>query len=468
MRRWLPLLAVSLGAFMLLLDVTIVNVALPSIAASLDAGFSSLQWVIDAYALALAALLLSAGAAADRVGRRRTYLVGLTVFALASLACGAANDSAQLIAARAAQGIGAAAMFTAGTALLHTSYTGRDRGIAFGVWGAVSGAAAAAGPLVGGLLTQGLGWRSVFLVNLPIAAATLVLVARSIPESRDPRARVDLPGALTFTIAAAATVVALIEAGEQGWTGRRTLGLAALAAVALAAFVLVERRSPHPLLDLALLRSPAFALLLVTAAVMQGAAFGHLAYVSIWLQTLLGLDPVRAGLALLPMSLSAFVAAAVAGRRAHDVRPELPVGVGMLLIGAGALLLRLVGPASGALALAPGLVVIGVGVGIGTPVIVSAALAAVEPRRAGMASGAVNTVRQLGMAVGIAGLGTLFSARVTTRIAAGTPAEAATTAGLDLIFLVSGAAAVLCGVTVLAVVHGRRGEPAPAPALTRR
>ncbi|MEV6630444.1 DHA2 family efflux MFS transporter permease subunit [Actinoplanes sp. NPDC051470] len=486
MRKWSPLVAVSLGTFMLLVDVTIVNVALPSMALALDTSFTALQWVIDGYSLALAALLLVAGACADRYGRRAAYVGGVALFALASLACGLAPSPEALVAARLVQGIGAAAMFAATTALLQSSYTGRDRGTAFGVWGAVSGASAAAGPILGGLLTEGVNWRAIFLVNIPVAVVTVVLTWKVVPETRNPAGRVDWAGGAAFTVAAAALTYALIAGGEHGWSGPRTVSGLAIAAVALLGFVAVERKQAHPLLDLRLFRSASFTALMIAAVVLQGAAFGPLAYVSVWLQSLLGLGPVDAGLVVLPLCVASFVVSAAVGRLLHGISPRMPVGVGLLFIGAGALLMTLVGPGSGWGALVPGLAVAGVGVGLAMPVLVSATLAAVPHERAGMAGAAVNTFRQLGMALGIAVLGTLFSGRLEDSLHATVTDAHATAAGLsrgaaqsilahapqlneaahrafadglDLIFLGSGVAALLGGVLVLAVVRPAARNP---------
>lgn len=224
MRKWMPLLAVCLGTFMLLIDVTIVSVALPQMTDSLDASFSALQWVVDVYVLVLAALLMAIGSLSDLKGARRVYLAGLTIFALASLACGLAGSSGQLIAARGVQGLGAAAMFATNTALLAANYRGRDRGIAFGLWGAVNGAAAAAGPILGGLLTEHLNWRWIFLVNLPVAALALYVGAKYLAGSaiRTDR-RVDLPGTISFTLVSTLLIFALIRAGDDGWGATSTL-----------------------------------------------------------------------------------------------------------------------------------------------------------------------------------------------------------------------------------------------------
>ena len=495
--RWWPLVAISLGTFMLLVDVTIVNVALPSIATSLGSSFTDLQWVIDGYALALAALLLLAGGLADRFGRRRVYLVGLAVFSLGSLACGLAPGAGTLIAARVVQGAGGAAMFATTAALLATTYSGRDRGVAFGVWGAVNGLAAASGPLLGGLLTEGLGWPAIFLVNLPVAVAAVGLTLRVVTESASGSGRIDAAGASAFTVAVVGLVVGLIAGGDRGWTDPTTLASLGVAVVATGVFVAVERRVARPMLDLALFGRPSFSALMVGAALLSAAAFADLAYVSIWLQSVLGLGPIAAGLVVLPLSVAAFVVSAVAGRFLHGDDAHRPIAGGLALVGVGTLLMTLVDPTSGASALLLGVVVSGLGVGLATPVLVSAALAAVPPRLAGTASAAVNTFRQLGLALGIAVLGTLFAGRIgsvvvgaglpgsvtdaltggqASRVLAATPPAArpaldavfhtAFAAGLDRIFVVAGLAALVAA--VLVAVAGRPAsatvEPEPAAA----
>ncbi|MFE2285667.1 MFS transporter [Streptomyces sp. NPDC059443] len=487
MRKWLPLTAVCLGAFMLLVDVTIVTVALPDMATDMRTGFSGLQWVMDIYALALAALLLGAGSLADRIGRRRVYLGGLGLFAAASLACGLASGPAALIAFRAVQGIGGAAMFATTMALLSSAYQGRDRGVAFGVWGAVNGAAAAAGPIIGGLLTEQFGWRWIFFINLPVCALAVYVTLRAVTESRDPHAKgLDLPGMVTFTTGAAAVTYALIRVGENGWTSATTLGLFALSAAAFAAFVLVELRSSRPMLDLSLFRSPTFVAVMAAALLMSGAAFGYMMFISLWLQSAEGLGPVAAGMTVLPLSLAAFVVAAVTGKLMHGAPARLTIGGGLFLIGAGALLQGwMLDDGDGWTALAAGLAVTGVGVGMISPALAAAAMGAVPPARAGMAGGALNTARQLGMALGIAVLGAVFQSGLEDGLAgSGQPhgtaealagggaarllhtvpaarewVDAAFASGLRDTFWVSGAMGLAGVVIVLALVR----RPAAAP-----
>jgi EmrB/QacA subfamily drug resistance transporter len=413
MRKWLPLIAVCLGSFMLLVDVTIVNVALPDMAADLSTSFTSLQWVIDVYALALAALLLGFGSFADIVGRRRIYLGGLAGFAAASLVAGIAPNTAVLIIARGVQGVGGAAMFATTLALLNTAYQGRDRGTAFGVWGAVSAIAAAVGPIAGGLLTEHGSWRWIFFVNLPVSvvaiAMTIKVIVADRPATRHP---IDVPGIASFTVAAGAVTFALIRASADGWVSARTVGLLALGAAALLAFVLIEMRTAVPVLDLALFRSPRFVGVLVSALVINFAAFAYLAYTSLWLQSVRGLSPVEAGLVgSVPISAAAFVVSAVVGRFLHGGRPQWIVGGGLVLIGTGALLQARLTAGSSWTPLLAGLIVSGVGVGLAMPTLVSTAMGAVPLPRGGMAAGAVNTARQLGYAFGIAVLGSVLQAR---------------------------------------------------------
>ena len=313
MRKWWPLVAICAGACMLLVDVTIVTVALPDMARQLNTTFSDLQWVIDLYALVLGALVLTVGAVADRFGRRRLYLIGLVLFAAASLACGLAPNVGLLIAARGVQGMGAAAMFATTMALISNTYTGRDRGMAFGIWGAVNGAASAVGPIIGGLLTANFGWRWIFLVNLPVSVVAVALTLRVVTESSDPHPRrIDVPGMVSFTVAAAALTYALIRGdvgvGRDDRADRGRRGRAGG----------VRRdRAPTaaPMLDLRLLRNPTFTAMLLAGALLSAAAWAGMTYQSLWLQSVLGLSAIQAGLVVLPC----------AGRRVPRVRAGRPV-----------------------------------------------------------------------------------------------------------------------------------------------
>ncbi len=428
MRKWLPLLTVCLGTFMLLIDVTIVNVALPKMVSELHASFGSVQWVVDAYALMLAALVLGAGSIADLVGHRRAYIAGLALFAVSSFVCGVSPNSGVLIAARAVQGVGAAAMFATTFALLNSNYTGRDRGTAYGMWGAVAGASAAVGPIIGGFLTQGISWRWIFFVNLPVSVLAVALCVRSLKDVHEPRhSRIDVWGIAAFTCAAGAATYALIRANDEGWSNALTWVMLAASAVLVAVFVAVERRTPHAMLDLDLLRRRSFVGVLIAGVLLTFAAFAAFTYTSIWLQSVLGMSPIQAGLVGLPMSVMAFAVSAGIGRYLHGDNAGPIIGVGLLFIGAGGLLSALLthGTATWT-ALAPGFVLIGIGVGLATPTLGSAAMAAVPIQRGGMAAGAVNTARQLGFAFGIAALGSVFTARAQGVLSShGVPSAAA-------------------------------------------
>ncbi|HUN35513.1 MAG TPA: MFS transporter [Trebonia sp.] len=480
MRKWLPLVAICAGTFMLLVDLTIVNVALPDMARDLHASFSSLQWMIDLYALVLGALVLTVGSVADRAGRRRTYLAGLVLFAAASLTCGLAPGTGLLIAARGIQAVGAAAMFATTIALISTSYSGRDRGVAFGAWGAVNGAAAAAGPILGGLLTTDFGWRSIFLVNLPVCVVAVVLTRLVLTESRDPSARrVDLPGMTTFTVAAAALTYALIRGG---WTSGLTIGLVITAAGALCAFVLLEGRRRDPMLDLSLLRNPSFTAILVAGALMSAAAWAAMTYQSLWLQSVLGLSAIKAGLVLLPCALAAFVVSAGIGRFLHRISPRILVGTGLLVIAMGAGGQAVLRSSSSWAVELPGLVLVGIGAGLAMASLSATAMAAVPRSQAGMAGGALSTFRQLGYALGIAVLGEVFRGQVShvagpalagplTSGEAGVVmvrsaglaqlAHRAFADGLDVSFAVAAGIGLVAGIGVLVLV--RSGQPQEAP-----
>ncbi|WP_269858862.1 MFS transporter [Streptomyces sp. RPT161] len=490
MRKWAPLIAVCLGTFMLLLDVTIVTVALPDMAGALHASLASLQWVIDSYALALAALLLGVGSAADVLGRRRTYVAGTVLFAAASLACGLSSSAGMLVAMRGVQGVGGAAMFATTLSLLGAEYQGRDRGVAFGVWGAVSAAAAALGPVLGGLLTQNLDWRWIFYVNLPVSVAAVALTLRVVGESRGRAGqRVDVFGTLSWTVFAGTGVYAVVRADAVGWGSAATLGTLAVSAVALLVFLFAQLRAADPMLDPRLFRGASFSGVMAAAFAISAAAFGVLPYTSIWLQTVLGFSPLKGGLVLVPLAAASFVAAAVGGRLLHGVPARLTVGVGMLLIGAGALAQAVLGAGSDWPSLLPGLVVAGVGVGVATPALSQAALSSVPPHRAGMAGGAVNTFRQLGYALGVALFGTLAASRMThaltgeaadphgtaqalaggaarqllsARVAAPHALRAAYASGLDAAALAAGAVGIVAGVLVLLLVR-TPNAPVPGP-----
>ncbi|MGY1771981.1 MFS transporter [Blastococcus sp. SYSU D00813] len=418
--RWWTLAAVCTGVFMLLLDVTIVNVALPDIATELDASLSDLQWVIDAYALSLAALLLTAGSLADLFGRRRVFVIGLALFTAGSLACGLAQDILFLCLARAFQGIGGAAMFATALALLSNAFTGRERGTAFGAFGATTGVAVAIGPVLGGVLTSGINWRWIFFVNIPICVAAVAISLLEVRESQDPRAgRPDWLGFATFSLALGALVYGLIEAGQSSWGETRVVVCLLAAAVLLAVFVVSQVRQRQPMFDLGLLRKPTFTGGLIAAFAISASAFSLLTYLVIYLQNVLGYSAVGTGVRLLFLSAAAFVAAAIAGRLTASVPAKWLIGPGFVVLAGGLFLMTGIEPDSDWTHLVPGLVVTGVGIGLINTPLASTAVGVVAPERSGMASGVNSTFRQVGVATGIAALGSIFSHEVADAVRSG-------------------------------------------------
>ena len=417
--KWWTLVAVCLGTFMLLLDVTIVNVALPDIQKALQASFSDLQWVVDAYALTLAAFLLTAGSLADMYGRRLLYMVGLVVFTCASVLCGFAGSTLMLQLSRALQGVGGAIMFAVSLALLADAFRGKDRGVAFGVWGAVTGLAVAIGPLLGGILTSGLSWRWIFFVNVPIGIIAVVIAVMKVAESRSPQAsRPDWAGFALFTVALSSLIYGLIESNQRSFTNGLVLGCFAAAAVLLVAFVIVERRIAHPMFDLKLFMLPTFSGGAVAAFGLSASIFAMLLYLVLYLQDILGYSALGTGVRLMVISAGILATSTVAGRLTSRVPVRLLIGPGLIMVGAGLLLMRGLDAGSSWTHLIPGMIVGGLGVGLVNPPLASTAVGVVPPQRAGMASGINSTFRQVGIATGIALLGSLFSNKVKDEVLA--------------------------------------------------
>jgi EmrB/QacA subfamily drug resistance transporter len=417
--KWWTLAAVCLGTFMLLLDVTIVNVALPDIQSALHSSFSGLQWVVDAYALSLAALLLTAGSLADLFGRRRLYLVGLVIFTLGSLLCGVAASTLMLQLSRGVQGVGGAIMFAVSLALLADAFRGKDRGVAFGVWGAITGLAVAIGPLLGGVLTTGLSWRWIFFVNLPIGVVAVVISVLRVTESRAPVARrPDWVGFVLFTAALSALVYGLIESNQRSFGSSLVLGCLIGAGVLLAAFVVAEARMSQPMFDLSLFRKPTFSAGSFAAFALSASIFSLLLYLVLYVQDILGYSALGTGVRLLVISGGILATSTIAGRLSAHVPVRFLIGPGLLLVGVGLLLMRGLDAGSAWTHLIPGMIIAGAGVGMVNPPLASTAVGVVAPQQAGMASGINSTFRQVGIATGIALLGTLFSSQLRDYVAA--------------------------------------------------
>lgn len=426
-RKWWTLLTVSVATFMLLLDITVVNVALPSIRDDLGASFADLQWVVDAYALTLAALVLTAGSLADRLGRRRVFAVGLGIFSIASLLCALAPDPTFLNVARAFQGVGGAVMFAVSLALVAQEFpAGRERGMAMGVYGATIGASVAVGPLVGGALTDALGWESIFYINVPIGLAAIAISYLRIRESRDPNAtRIDWPGVATFSGALFLLVLALVRGNAEGWGSPLIVSLFAAAAALLVAFVVVEARAREPMLPLGLFRSRAFTGVQLAAFAISGSMFAIFLYLTLYLQSYLGHSPLEAGVRYLPITLLAFFVAPVAGALLSRVPARAMLSVGLGLTGLGLLLMSGIDAGSEWTTLLGGFLIGGAGIGLLNPVIADVAVSVVPKEQSGMAAGINDTFRQVGVAVGIAVWGAIFVGRGAAKVselAAGTPA----------------------------------------------
>jgi EmrB/QacA subfamily drug resistance transporter len=417
-RKWWTLVLISIATFMLLLDITVVNVALPDIQRDLDASLSSLQWVVDAYSLMLAACLLTAGSLGDRLGRRRVFTLGFALFTVASFLCGISGEPTLLNLARGLQGIGGAAMFATSLALIGQEFHGRDRATAFGVWGATVGGAVAIGPMVGGLITEHLGWEWIFFVNIPIGAVAIVLTELRLANvaAQDPQP-VDLSGLATFSTGLFLLIFGLIRGNPEGWSSAPIVASLAGSVALLLAFVAIEARSDHPMLDLALFRKPAFNGVSAVAFGLSAGMFAMFLYLTIYMQGVLGFSPLETGLRFLPLTVLSFIASPIAGKLSHRVPIRVLVGLGLGLVGVGLVLMHGLDPGSDISDLLPGFIVAGIGIGITNPGIGQAAIAVVPAAKSGMGSGINTTFRQVGIATGVASLGAVFQSRVDSKLA---------------------------------------------------
>ena len=413
-RKWWSLLAVCLATFMLLLDITVVNVALPKIQQDLNTDLTGLQWVVDAYTLLLSAFTLTMGTLADRYGRRRLFVLGVGLFTLASLLCGLATSDTFLHLARGLQGIGGAAMFATSLALIAQEFQGPERGTAIAAWGATIGGAVAVGPLVGGALTDGFGWEWIFFVNVPIGIGTVILAQTQAGESRDPEAkRLDIAGLVTFSGGLFALIFALLRGNAEGWGSGIIVGSLTAAVVLLVAFVLVEWRQDHAMFDLSLFRKPAFTGVSYGTFAIGAGMFAMFLYITIYMQSVIGMTPLQAGLRFLPLTLFAFIVPLATRNLVARIPARIPLTIGLALVGVGLLLMRGVQPDSAWTALLAGFMVSGFGIGLSNPSIAGTALGVVPAARSGMASGINNTMRIAGVSTGIAALGAIFQSKIS-------------------------------------------------------
>jgi len=408
-RKWWTLVAVCFGTFMLLLDITVVNVALPAVQLALHSTFADLQWVVDAYALTLAAFLLTAGVLGDMYGRRGMFAIGLVFFSIASLACGVATTPLILSLARGAQGIGGAIMFATSLALIAQAFAGKERGTAIGIYGAVVGGAVAIGPLVGGAITSGIGWRWIFFLNIPIGAVALVITLTKVENAKIPSARrIDWLGFTTFSASLFMLVFALVQGNAKGWGSRYITLLLIGSAVLMVVFLVGEWRQKDPMLDLALFRRPAMVGVSLGSFTLSASIFAMFLYLTLYMQEILGYGAFQAGLRFLPLTLLAFIAAPIAGKLTVKIQTRYLMSLGLALVAIGCQLMTHTSATSSWLVLLPGFLVCGAGIGITNPVLASGSVSVVPPERSGMSTGTASTFRQVGIATGIAGLGAIF------------------------------------------------------------
>lgn len=416
-RKWWTLVLVSVATFMLLLDVTIVNVALPDIQRSLHAGLSSLQWVVDAYALMLASFLLTMGSLGDRLGRRRVFTIGFGIFTFASFLCGISGDPTILNLCRGLQGIGGAGMFATSLALIGQEFQGKDRATAFGVWGATIGGAVAIGPLIGGVITENFGWEWIFFVNVPIGIVAMVLTERKVrnvfAKESEP---VDVPGLVTFSASLFLFIYALIRGNPEGWGSPLIVAFLVGAAVLMAVFITIETRTRYPMLDLTLFRNRAFNGVSAVAFCLSAGMFALFLYITIYLQGVLDFSPLEAGLRFLPLTVLSFIASPLAGALSNRIPIRILLGIGLGLTGVGLLFMHGITVNSEWTALLVGFLLAGIGTGITNPGIGQAAIAVVPVEKSGMGSGINSTFRQVGISTGVAALGAVFQSQVNSKL----------------------------------------------------
>jgi EmrB/QacA subfamily drug resistance transporter len=467
-RKWWTLGALAFALFMIMLDNTVVNVALPSIQRDLGIGLSELEWTVNAYALTFAVLMLSGGKLADFFGRRRVFLLGLAIFTASSLACGLATSGGMLIGARTVQGAGAALMMPATLSIISYTFPPHQRGMAIGIWAGVSAMALAIGPLIGGLITEHIDWSWIFFVNVPIGVLGLIVGRLVIGESRDTshEQRLDIPGLLASGIGLFALTFALIEANAYGWTDPVIIGLFVLSAVALAGFVLLELHQRSPMLDLSLFRSSTFAGANVVALLVTLAMFGVFFFMSIYMQNILGYSATKTGAAFLPMTILIILIAPIAGKSSDRIGSRALMTAGMLCLAASLAVFSRLGLDSTFWDFFPGLLVGGFGMALVMTPMTAAALGSVPVEKSGVGSGVLNTFRQVGGALGIAVMGAIVASYVD--LGSGRPDPSSFIDGFQAALRVGVVFALIGAVVAVATIRKHRhmdtGELAEAAA----
>ncbi len=455
--RWV-LAATVLGSGIAALDATVVGIALPAIGRDFHASVASLQWVVDGYTLPLAGLLLLGGALGDTFGRRKIFIIGTVWFAIASLACGLAPDDGFLIAARALQGVGAALLTPGSLAIIQASFHPDDRSKAIGAWSGLGGVATAAGPFLGGWLIGAVSWRLVFFINLPVAAAAVLMAARHVPESRapGPRQPLDVVGAVTISLALAGLTFGLIEASAEGWTSPMVLASLGAGAALLAAFCVVEVRGDHPMLPLAVFRSRQFSAANAVTFVVYGALAGALFLVPVVLQVVSGYSPLEAGMALLPLTAIMLTLSARSAALSARIGPRLQMTAGPLVIAAGMVLFtRVQGQGDYLTQVLPAVLVLGFGLAINVAPLTATALSAAPAEHSGIASAVNNDVARTAGLIAVAVLPALAGLSGDAF-----QVPAALTSGFHTAVLIAAAAAAAGGIlAALTIRNPPRGEP---------
>ena len=462
--RLVVLLICSSSLFITYLDATILNVALPTIQADLHASLAGLQWIADAYLLVVASLLMLTGSMADRLGRKRLFLIGLTGFSLGSLLCSLAPNTGSLIALRMLQGIGGSMLTPISLSIVRNTFTDdRERAQALGIWSGIFGVATACGPVVGGVLVSEVGWRSVFWVNVPIGVAMILATRRYVPESRAPHPRrVDVPGQILMIIFLGTLTYAVIQGPDYGWTSPTVLTLFAVAAAAALCFAVVERRSAEPLLELRFFRSPPFTGASVIAVLSFVVLAGFLFVITLYLQQVRGYSPLQAGLTLLPATIVMAAAAPVAGNLTGHRGPRIPLVASGVLMAAGAAMLLGLSPSTSAWWLAVALGVLGAGLGLVNPPITHTGVSGMPPAQAGVASAVISATRQFGSVLGVAVMGAMLTSGVQARVAAGEDHAAALSAATHapwLLAVVCGGLVAIVGLVTTSARHMTTGDP---------
>ena len=410
---WNALWAMMIGFFMIMIDSTIVAVANPTIMADLGTGYDAVVWVTSAYLLGYAVVLLVAGRLGDRFGSKHLYLIGLVVFTAASIWCGLSGSVAVLIAARVVQGVGAGILTPQTLSTITQIFPPQRRGVAMSVWGATAGVASLVGPLAGGALVDGLGWQWIFFINVPIGFVAIIITLTQIQESRDAnKRRIDWIGFVTFSASGFLFVFAMIRGNDDGWSSSLIVGLLVVASALIVIFVVAELKQKEPMLDLNLFKRPAMTGVSLAAFAISASIFAMFLYLTLFIQDDLGYGALASGVRFLPLTALAFIVAPVAGKLTVRVHARYMLGSGLLLIAAGLFTMGFTHANSTWTVLLPGFILAGVGIGAVNPVLASSAISVVPPERSGMASGANSTFRQVGIATGIAGLGSVFQSQL--------------------------------------------------------